>query len=391
MRMGRPRDLLRHLHWPVLIPAGILLLLGVLALSDLAIRIPGAGVIDDWGTRQLRWLALGLAASAVVVLVPYKSLVERGYVAYGLNLLLLVLVLVQQDERKGSARWISIGGFGFQPSELMKLTLVITLARFIRFRSSYKTFKGLGAPFLLTLLPMALILLQPDLGTALLCIPLLFTTLFVAGARTRHLATILVLGALAIYPVYEHGLKDYQKARIQGFVRQLPFVPESKRPKGRELQQLNQDDNYQVDHSKMAVGTGGWTGVSREEGEVDALSLVPERHNDFIFAVVAHRWGLLGSIFLLATYLWLLCATLMVALRQRDPAGRLICIGVFAILGFQAFINIAMTIGLMPITGMTLPFVSYGGTSLVVSMLAIALVCNVAGRLSFEFGRGDFD
>jgi len=391
MRMARPRDLLRHLHWPVLIPTAVLLLLGILALADLAIRIPGAGWVDGWATRQLRWLALGLAASAVVVLVPYKALVERGYVAYGLNLLLLVLVLVQADERKGSARWISVGGFGFQPSELMKLTLVVTLARFIRFRSSYKTFGGLGAPFLLTLLPMALILMQPDLGTALLCIPLLFTTLFVAGARTRHLALIMLLGALAIYPVYKHGLKDYQQARIQGFVAQLPFVPKGKKPTGDALEQLNKDENYQVDHSKMAVGTGGWTGADAGEEKVDALGLVPERHNDFIFTVVAHKWGLLGCLLLLGTYFWLLCAILLVALRQRDPAGRLICIGVFALLGFQAFINVSMTIGLMPITGMTLPFVSYGGTSLVVSMLAVALVCNVAGRLSFEFGRGDFD
>ncbi|MEM8885858.1 MAG: FtsW/RodA/SpoVE family cell cycle protein [Planctomycetota bacterium] len=388
MRLGRPRDLVRNLHWPVLVPAVLLMLMGIFALTDLTVFIAGAGEVGGWGGRQLRWMALGLAASAVVMLMPYKSLVERAYLAYGFTLLLLVLVLVLHDKRKGSMRWISIGGFGFQPSELMKLTLVLTMARFIRFKSSYKTFAGLGAPFLLTLLPMALILKQPDLGTALLCVPLLFTTLFVAGARTRHLGLIVVLGLLGIYPVYKFGLEDYQRARIDGYIAQLPLAPKSQKEK-KAIEQLNRQENFQVEQSKTAVGNGGYFGQSAD-ADLDALGTVPERHNDFIFAVVANRWGFFGCLLLLGCYLWMLCAILMVALRQRDPAGRLICVGVFSLLGFQAFINIAMTVGLMPITGMTLPLVSYGGTSLVVSMLSIALVCNVAGRPSFEFGRGDF-
>ncbi len=387
MRLSRPREILRHLHWPVVIPMVILLFIGIAALSDLTVRVSGAGMVDGWGTKQLRWLLVGAAASAALLLVPYKAIVERAYLAYGVSLLMLVLVLVVNDARKGSARWINVGAIGFQPSEIMKLTLVITLARFIRFRSSYKTFRGLGVPFLMVLLPMALILLQPDLGTALICVPLLFTTLFVAGARPRHLATILVLGALAIYPVYQHGLHDYQKARVRGYLAQLPFMPNMITRE--ERKRINREENYQIEQSKTSVGTGGWTGM--EASDVVARPLVPEGHNDFIFAVVGNRWGFLGCMLLLGSYLWLLCAILMVAVRQRDPAGRLICVGVFALLGFQAFVNIAMTVGLMPITGMTLPFVSYGGTSLVVSMLAIALVSNVAGRPSFEFGRGDFD
>ena len=152
---------------------------------------------------------------------------------------------------------------------------------------------------------------------------------------------------------------------------------------------MAQGSSYQVNQSLVAVGTGSWAGMESEER--DAIGRLPERHNDFIFPVIANRWGFLGCVFLLATYFWMLVAILLVSLKQRDPAGRLICIGVFAVLGAQAFVNIAMTVGLMPITGMTLPFVSYGGTSLIVSMVMIALVCNVAGRPSFEFGRGDFD
>jgi len=407
VRLSATRDLRRQLHLPVLVPMAILLTIGIIALSDLVLHIQGQGWVDGWATRQLRWVLIGTAVSAVVLLVPYKLIVERAYVVYGLSLLLLVAVLFT-NERNGATRWIQFGGIGFQPSELMKLALILTLARFIRFKSSYKTFSGLGAPFLLTLIPMALILMQPDLGTALLCIPLLFVTLFVAGARPHHLAAITILGALAIVPVYQHGLKDYQRDRIDGYLAQLPFVPRNKdeadrvdpnkteaqlrkerRAKRRAARAMAQGNDYQVRQSKIAVGTGGWIGMGAGEG--DAIGRLPERHNDFIFPVIANRWGLLGCAFLLVTYFWLLGAILMVALRQRDPAGRLICVGVFAVIGSQAFVNIAMTVGLMPITGMTLPFVSYGGTSLIVSMLLIALVCNVAGRPSFEFGRGDFD
>jgi len=377
-----------RLHWPVVVPAALLIAYGLLVLSGLEILVGGRWV-DGWHVRQLTGVAVAVAAAAVALLVPYKALVARAYLLYGLNLLLLVLVLAAGETRNHAKRWISLLGFDFQPSELMKLTLVVTLARFIRFRSSYKTFKGLTSPFVLTLVPMGLILLQPDLGTALLCIPILFTMLFVAGARLRHLGTIALLGALAIWPVYEWGLKDYQKRRIIGFLAQLSLTkyddadPEMKELRKREL--------YQLDKSKVAIGSGGWTGVGHGNGEDHALYRVPERHNDFIFAAVANEGGFLGGFFVIAMFLWLLLATLGVGLRQRDPAGRLICVGTFALFGFQALINLAMTVGLMPITGLTLPFLSSGRSSTVVSVLAVALVCNVAARPSYEFGRGDFD
>ena len=183
----------------------------------------------------------------------------------------------------------------------------------------------------------------------------------------------------------------YQQGRVDGFVAQLPLVSKARKMDKKESRALDRGHNYQVEPSKIAVGTGGWFGVGEDECGVTAMRALPERHNDFIFPVVANRWGLFGCVLLLGLYLWLLCAILAVAVRQRDPAGTLICVGVFALLGAQGFVNVAMTIGLMPITGMTLPFVSYGGTSLIVSMVAIALVCNVAARPSFEFGRGDFD
>jgi rod shape determining protein RodA len=374
------------LHWPVLVPAALLLVFGVLVLSSLEVLVAGRWQ-GDWHLRQITGIVVGIAAGAVVLLVPYKSLVRRAYLFYAFNVLLLVLVLVAGPKRAETRRWLALFGFDFQPSELMKLTLVLTLARFIRFRSSYKTFRGLWAPFGLTLLPMALILKQPDLGTALLCIPILFTMLFVAGARARHLAAVVLLGTLAMVPVYFWGLKDYQRSRIDGFLAQVGIVNQE----APDQAALAKKENYQVTKSKVAIGSGGLSGVGHGRGEEHALYWVPERHTDFIFAGVGNEWGLLGSVAVLGLFGWLLAAILGVGLRQRDPAGRLICIGVFALFGFQAFINVAMTIGLMPVTGLTLPFLSHGRSSVVVSILAVALVCNVAARPAYEFGRGDFD
>jgi len=374
------------LHWPVIIPAALLLFAGLMLLSSVSIRVGGVWV-GEWHVRQFTGIALGLAGAVVVVLVPYKSIVRHAYLLYGASILLLVAVLLFGAERKFARRWLTLFGFDFQPSELLKLTLVLTLARFIRFRSSYKTFKGLGAPFVLTLLPMALILKQPDLGTALLCIPLLFTMLFMAGARIRHLALIMVLGASMIYPVYAWGLKPYQQRRVDGFLVQLALIKTG----SSDVKLLERGQNFQVSRSKIAIGSGGWHGVSDESGGAQALYWVPERHNDFIFAVVGNAWGFLGALVVLGLFGWLLLAILAVAARHRDPAARLLCIGVFALFWFQAFINVAMTIGLLPITGLTLPLMSYGRSSVVVSILAVALVCNVASRPSYEFGRGDFD
>ena len=386
MRAAVVANLRGALHWPVLVPAVMLLVFGVVVLSGLEVLVAGTWQ-GGWHLRQITGIVIGTAAGAVVLLVPYKSLVSRAYLFYALNVLLLALVLVAGPTRNHARRWLTLFGFDFQPSELMKLTLVLTLARFIRFRSSYKTFRGLWAPFGLTLLPMALILKQPDLGTALLCIPILFTMLFVAGARARHLATIVLLGALAMFPVYSWGLKDYQKSRIDGFLAQLSLVERG----DADQKALGKKENYQVTKSKVAIGSGGLGGVGHGRGEEHALYWVPERHTDFIFAGVANEWGLMGSVAVFALFGWLLAAILGVALRQRDPAGRLICIGVFALFGFQTFINIAMTVGLMPVTGLTLPFLSHGRSSVVVSILAVALICNVAARPAYEFGRGDFD
>jgi rod shape determining protein RodA len=386
VRTDFARGLRIPLYWPAVLPTLGLLLLGILVLSGLEVRL-GLVWVDNWDVLQLIGVVVGLAAAAALLLVPYKTIVSRAYVFYACNMLLLLLVLVAGAERNNARRWLKLPGFDFQPSELMKLTLVVTLARFIRFRSSYKTFTGLWAPFLLTLVPMALILVQPDLGTALLFIPILFTMLFAAGARARHLALVVLLGAAGIVPLYEWGLRPYQRDRIDGFLVQLGLVDRG----DAHMKAMAKDENYQLEQSKIAVGAGGFFGADEGEPEGQVLYRVPERQTDFVFAALANQWGFLGGLLVLGLLGWLLVAILAVAARHRDPAGRLLCLGVFAMLGGQAFINLAMTVGLMPVTGLTLPFVSYGRSSIVVCILGVALVCNVAARPAYEFGRGDFD
>jgi rod shape determining protein RodA len=373
------------LYWPAIIPTAALLLLSLAVLSGVETRV-GLHWISNWHIQQLIGIAVGLAVGAAVLLVPYKEIVGRAYLYYAGNLLLLVFVLVAGSSHNNARRWIALPYFDFQPSEMMKLTLVLTLARFIRFRSSYKTFKGLFTPFLLTLVPMGLILVQPDLGTALLFIPILFTMLFAAGARPRHLLLVVVLGAAGIVPLYLWGLKPYQKERIDGFLTQLHLVHKD----DKRLKAMAKDENYQLEQSKIAIGNGGFLGADDEGAGGQVLYRVPERQTDFVFAALANRFGFLGGLLMLLLFGWLLVAILAVASRHRDPAGRLLCLGVFAMLAGQAFINLAMTVGLMPVTGLTMPFVSYGRSSIVVSMLAVALVCNVAARPAYEFGRGDF-
>ena len=252
----------------------------------------------------------------------------------------------------------------------MKLALILTLARYLRFRSSYRRWWGLGVPFLLTIIPMVLILFQPDLGTLLMLLPVLFTMLFVAGARLRHLLIVVVLGCATMPFFYFYGMQEYQRTRIQVLFKQ-DVADEA----------WHMDEGYQLRQSKIALGTGRLTGTGYREGLfVQYDGLLPEEHNDFIFAIIGHQWGLIGAVLVIAAYGVIVLVGLEVATVTNDPFGRLLAIGVIVMIVVQALLNICMTVGLAPITGMTLPFVSAGGSSLWANFLALGLLVNVAQR-----------
>lgn len=361
------------------------LLLGLgLALSCvglLTVHLASVGQATDYGWLQVRWTVIGLAACLLVLAVPYRRVVDLRYPLYGLGLLLLVLVLFV-GSGKSAGRWIELAGFRLQPSEVMKLLLVVTLAGALRYEQGMDRQRRVGLPLLLTLVPVLLVMAQPDLGTALLFPPLLLAVLYAAGARGRPLlimAAVGLLGLLALWfvPGLLHG---YQRTRFEAWLRQGDDDPVLLRSYGLHLHQ-----------SKTVVGTGPVLGNGTGEDAEEAVRLLPERHSDFAFPVFCNAFGLAGVSVLLLLYLAFLGLMLRTALRVREPSGRLLAVGATALFAVQALVNMAMTLGLLPIVGMPLPFVSYGGSSLLTSFLALGLVLNVGAERTVEFGRSDFD
>jgi len=293
----------------------------------------------------------------------------------------------------GTFRWINLSlgphSFSIQPSELCKLAHILALAWYLRYRSNYRSFKALVGPFLLTLLPMALILLEPDLGTVILMMPVLFTMLFVAGAKARHLALIALMAAL-VSPLLWMKMKPYQRTRISSVLLQSSWVRHQaeNRPwvanillgeKFKSSQWTNHW-GYHLWRSTRAVASGGenggW-GHGFRKGPFIKYRFLPERHNDFIFAVIAQQWGFWGSLILLGLYTLLAACGLEIAVGNTDPFGRLLAVGIVAMFVVEVLVNISMTMGIMPVTGLTLPFVSYGGSSLLTSFAAVGLLNNV--------------
>jgi rod shape determining protein RodA len=348
-----------------------------------------AGLADAVGPttiRQAMYFLTGVALLALTLLPSYQKIGRFSYALYGLVLVLLgALVLDRYIDVplvpviRSTRRWIDLHFFRIQPSEFMKVALILALARYLRFRSSYRTLPGLLPPFLLTLGPMVLILLQPDLGTLLMLLPALFAMLFVAGARLRHLLLIVVLGCATMPMFYLLGMKDYQRQRIMVVFRQN--TPDER---------WHRNEGYQLRQSKLALATGGVWGAGFGQGIFIEHALLPEEHNDFIFAIIGHQWGLIGCLLVIGAYVVLVFFGLEVAMVTNDPFGRLLAVGVIVMVVVQALLNMSMTIGLAPITGMTLPFVSFGGSSLWANFIALGLLLNVAQRRPMLIGRPPF-
>ena len=367
---------LKQANW-LLLGLGVLLsLVGVMS-----VQAASQGQRVDYGAVQVRWLVIGVAVCLLMLAVPYRRVVTWRYLWYAAGIALLLAVLAVGGG-KSTRRWIQLGSFRMQPSEIMKLILVIALAGYIRYERSYRRFGGLAAPFAITLVPVLLIMKQPDLGTAMLLIPILFVMLYVAGANRRHLGIVALAGLVAAVTLYVTPglLNEYQKDRVRAFVLQNSEDPT-----------LLRNQNLQLHQSKVVVGTAGFFGVGTGEEAREATRFLPERHSDFVYPVFVMSFGLAGTTGLLLLYLAFIGLLLRTALRVREPSGRLLAIGVATLFACQTLINMAMTMGLLPIVGMPLPFVSYGGSSLLTSFAALGLVLNVGADHPVEFGRGDFD
>ncbi|MEX2285933.1 MAG: FtsW/RodA/SpoVE family cell cycle protein [Planctomycetaceae bacterium] len=367
-------DWCRRIPWTIVICALSLISIGLGGI----VRGDELAGKSDFVTRQLVWIALAVPIMFASTLIPYRSLRGLSYPLFAVNLVLLVLVYFM-PARNGAHCWIPLGIMDFQPSELSKLTFMMTLAHYLMYRENYRRLFGLLVPFVLTLIPVALILREPDLGTALVFFPVLYAMLFAAGARLRHLTFIAVLG-VAVVPLIWLEMSAEQQSRIVTL-----FIQEDggRAPTG---------DGYHLHQSKQMLALGGIWGSQITGMPLDdpAAYHLPAARTDFVFCLVGERWGLVGALLVLALYAILFARGLYVAAATREPFARLLAVGIVALLATQTVINSGMTVGLMPITGMTLPLMSYGGSSLLSTCLALGLLLNVGMRPGYEMTAEPF-
>ncbi|MCH8923137.1 MAG: FtsW/RodA/SpoVE family cell cycle protein [Planctomycetes bacterium] len=337
--------------------------------------------------QQFIWAALAAVAMILVTIPNYRVLRGWSYAALAAAIVLLAVVYFFPPVN-GARRWIRVGPVGLQPSEFAKVAFVLALARWLMYRENYRRLSGLLAPLLLTLVPVVLILREPDLGTALVFLPVLLVMLLAAGARKRHLALLCLL-SVAFLPVMWTQMSREQKSRVTAmFEDTSPGVRPS-------------DDAFHLHQSKRMLALGGWWGSGRAvddapdeiSAELSAANLdyyVPAAHTDSIFSVLGQRYGLAGLVGLLGLFLLLIWRGTMVAAATREPFGRLAAIGLVALLGVQVVINTAMLVGLLPITGLSLPLVSYGGSGLVAHAIAVGLILNIGIRPGYELAGEPF-
>jgi rod shape determining protein RodA len=357
-----------RIPWMILVCTLTLMGAGLAGIARGDELVGGTSLSD----RQFLWAIIGLVAMLFAACVPYRTFKPWSVPLFALSLVLLVVVY-WMPARNGSQRWIPLGVVDVQPSELAKLAYIMALAHYLMYRSNYRRLTGLIVPFLLTLLPVVLILREPDLGTSLLFFPVLYAMLLVAGARLKHLMAVALLGVLAL-PVLWTQMSIEQKSRITTLFAQTDGGPA---PRG---------DGYHLHQAKQVLALGGTWGSDVTGMLVDdpLAYHLPAARTDFIFCLIGERWGLPGTLGLLAVYIVLFTRGLMIAAGTQEPFGRLVAVGIVALIAAQVVINTGMTVGLMPITGLTLPLVSYGGSSLITLCVALGLLMNVAMHPGYE-------
>jgi rod shape determining protein RodA len=318
--------------------------------------------------KQLMWIGLGIAGMMVISRIDYHTLLDQAPIIYISGVALLVVVLGLGRAHFGAKRWMQVGGMDLQVSELMKLIIIIVLARFFSdVRTDRLTLADLVKVAVVTCIPVGLILIQPDLGTAVVLVPVALLGAFLAGIDWKHAAAGLVLIGLLV-PVgwnMRNHLKPYQQQRIRTFLH-----PEEN-PRGA---------GYQILQSEIAVGSGGFWGKGFTKGSQNQLGFVPVRYSDFILAALAEEQGFIGVCLVLLLYLGLILRLVDNAQKAKDRAGMYVVMGVTAILGFHVLVNASMVIGYMPVTGIPLPLMSYGGSATAFVFLALGLVMNVRMR-----------
>jgi rod shape determining protein RodA len=365
---------LRRLDWLLLATALLLSAFGLYSLSTLAspANLSSVSVTSAHVVKQAIFFAASLVIAILLLLPGYQLTRRFAYLAYGGCAIALVGLLLFGPYTRGARGWIPLGPISLQPAEFMKLAFVFALARWLSFAKDLDSWRSLSVPLLLTAIPTGLVFVQPDLGNAMLFFPVFLAMLFVGGAPRRRL-TVLVIAALIAVPVtYKFGMQDYQRNRLTGFLK------------------TDKDLSYQQSQSMMAVRSGGFGGRDLPEGITHSFH-IPDRHTDFVYSIVAEELGFLGSSAVLLLFGIFFLQAGRIAHRTREPYGRLVVVGLTVFCGLQVFINVGMNIGVAPITGLTLPFVSYGGSSLLTCFLALAVILNVGLRWVPTFSSRELD
>jgi rod shape determining protein RodA len=397
----------KEIDWSLVMVALLLCIIGVLLIYSAKYHSESAAERTIW-IKQMVWIVLGLLTCALTFSIPLKFYEAFSYVLYFLCLLSLVLILMVGSSKMGAARWISLGGFNIQPSEFAKIGTLFPLARYLAYsKRSIYSLRWLASVVGLTIMPALLILKQPDLGTSLVFFAILISMLFWSGVPLLYLFLIVsplvslicafhwiswalfflllvfllhrlrlsfvfsvgfLLVNLAfgmVTPLVWNKLHDYQKQRI------IVFLDPGRDPQGA---------GYQIIQSKVAIGSGGIAGKGYLEGSQTKLAFLPHQHTDFVFSVLGEEFGMLGGLVLLGLFAFLLVKGILIAQKTRNAFAGNVAIGLVAILGFQMLVNIGMTLGVMPVTGLPLPFVSYGGSSMIASWAVLGLLLAINSR-----------
>lgn len=349
--------------------AFVILALNLIGLINLYSATHGMFSKDkmDLFWMQIVWLSAGWSIYLGITLIDYKVFTRLAYVFYGLNVAALVMVMLVGKTSLGATRWLDLGFMRYQPSETMKLVMVLVLAKTFASRSYDR---GMGVmdlilPTILLMIPFILTVKQPDLGTAGVLVMITGAVLLFVGVRRSILIFAAIVAVVSAPIVWNFGLKDYQKNRV------LTFLSPGRDPRG---------TGYNSIQSKIAVGSGKVLGKGFRKGTQSQLEFLPERHTDFIFSVLSEEHGFIGSVTTLGLFVILYLMAVRIAISARDKAGAIIVVGIFFYLFWHVFINMGMVIGILPIVGVPLPLLSYGGTSLLTTMTGLGLISSVAYR-----------
>jgi len=364
------RRLIQNFDWLTLSIVILISILGIMTIFS-ATRQPSAGEAAQatFYIKQIAWLVISLLALILFVSFDYIWLGRIALPLYVIGLILLLIVLIAGRTGMGAQRWISLGPLSFQPSEFFKLMFILMLSSYYSFSRETLGVGGLlRVFFFIVLLPFVLLFKQPDLGTAIVVFLIFISVSLSKGLQRKVIIMIVAIGIISLPflgNIMWTGLKDYQKNRL------IAFIDPDIDPSG---------IGYHINQSKIAIGSGEFLGKGYLEGTQGPFRFLPEKHTDFIFAVFAEEWGFLGSVFLLSLYLLLILRGLDTANKAKDDFGRLLALGITFMFSIYFFVNIGMTLGIMPVVGIPLPFMSYGGTALLSNYISIAVLINIRTR-----------